>query len=41
MPLEYAKSHSGYIGRLLPNTIARVVDENGRDVPGDDESSGE
>ncbi|TIB95876.1 AMP binding protein [Wallemia mellicola] len=41
MSLEYAKSHSGYIGRLLPNTIARVVDENGRDVPGDNKSSGD
>ncbi|TIB32824.1 hypothetical protein E3P84_02411 [Wallemia ichthyophaga] len=41
IPLEYAKSHSGYIGRLIPNTSARIVDENGMDVPGDNKASGE
>ncbi|TIB07828.1 hypothetical protein E3P92_03949 [Wallemia ichthyophaga] len=41
LPLEYARSHSGYIGRMLSNTTARLVDENGKDVPGDNKSSGE
>lgn len=41
LPLEYAKSHSGYIGRMLSNTTARIVNVKGQDVPGDNKSSGE
>lgn len=41
LPLEYTRSHSGYIGRLMSNTVARIVDANGEDVPGDNRSSGE
>ncbi|TIA78977.1 hypothetical protein E3P98_03576, partial [Wallemia ichthyophaga] len=41
LPLEYTKTHPSYVGRLVCNTTARLVDENGQDVPGDNKSSGE
>ena len=41
LPIYHATTHSGYCGLLIPNTIARIVDENGNDVPGDNKSSGE
>ncbi|EJD05874.1 acetyl-CoA synthetase-like protein, partial [Fomitiporia mediterranea MF3/22] len=33
VPLEYGASKPGSVGVLLPNLEARLVDENGNDVP--------
>ena len=41
LPVYNTTTHSGYCGILMPNTVARIVDENGNDVPGDNKSSGE
>ena len=41
MPLEYAKSHPSWVGKLVCNTVARITDETGRDVRADGELRGE